>query len=601
MVILMSLENETLFEIIPPSWDDLKTRALKIKKKQIEVNDKYEIVFSQSFCFLVLKELWRIVDTKKKFELRSSKYRSLHLDLEINRLAKETAYFLSTLSVIECSYYMGGLYTYLLPQKYKAEYGIYYTPPVIAERLLDLLGSEGVNWSTDNILDPACGGGAFLVPVANRILGDHRIKCLQANERIKHLEQHLSGIEIDEFAGWMTQVMLDVVTYEDACIVGRRMKNVVRQDDTIQYALKQNKKYQLIVGNPPYGRTSLDEKTRKSYSRSLYGHANMYGLFIDAALRMKSAEGFIGFITPTSFMGGQYFSNLRSLLLKEAPPLDIEFINERSGVFDEVLQETCLTVFGPNDSKETSIQSIKVEKSGYRINRVGTFQLTGGTKPWILPREGSENRLIKKINTIKTTLKDYGYKVSTGPLVWNRHKEQLEHNPQAGSHPIIWSHSISNGSFVFDYETKKPRYIKMLDGQDFLVCKQPVVLLQRTTSKEQQRRLISAVLPQSFLSAWNGAVVENHVNIIHSSNKQMISPEALSLILNTSIVDRIFRCISGSVAVSASELHALPLPPLNKVLHIEDLIQAHKAKKIDDENLFQNAEHIVLKAYNLGG
>ncbi|PYE48778.1 N-6 DNA methylase [Paenibacillus barcinonensis] len=598
---LMPLRNEISHVITKPSWDTYKSQALNNKRKHVETNKEYEMLFSPSFCFLVLKALWRIIDSKKQFELRSCKYKRMQLDLESNKLAKEIAGFLSTLSIIECSYYIGVLYTYLLPQKYKAEYGIYYTPPVIAERLLDLLGSEGVNWSKDSILDPACGGGAFLVPVANRILGDHRIKCIPAEERIRHLENHLSGIEIDEFAGWLTQVMLDVVTYQDACLIGRKMKNVVRHDDTIKYALKQNKSYQLIVGNPPYGRVTLNEELREAYSRSLYGHANMYGLFIDAALRMKSAEGFIGFVTPTSFMGGQYFSNLRNLLMQEAPPLDIDFITERSGVFDEVLQETCLTVFGPNDSKETSIHNIKTDTVGYRVNRVGTFQINEGTSPWFLPRDSSETKLIKKLNKMKTTLKDYGYKVSTGPLVWNRHKEQLDNVPQVGSFPIIWSHSIINGNFTFDYKNKKPKFINIQDEQDFLVCKQPVVLLQRTTSKEQQRRLISTVLPQDFLSEWDGAVIENHVNMIHSVDKQLLSPEALSLILSTTIVDRIFRCISGSVAVSASELHALPLPPLKKVLSIEDFIQQHNSNQISDEDLSRCVEQIVLKAYNLGG
>lgn len=597
----MPLKSECLQEMIKPSWDTYKEQALINKRKHVDLNKKYEMMFSPSFCYLIIKSLWGIVDFRKRFELRHCKFKRMQLDLESNKLAKEIADYLSTLSIIECGYYIGVMYTYLLPSKYKAQFGIYYTPPVIAERLLDLLGSAGVNWSQDSVLDPACGGGAFLVPVANRILGDHRIKRLSAEKRIKHLEDHLSGIEIDEFAGWLTQVMLDVVTYQDSCVAGHRIKNVVKHDDTIEYALKQDKKYQLIVGNPPYGRVTLNEKLREAYSRSLYGHANMYGLFIDAALRMKSSEGFIGFVTPTSFMGGQYFSNLRSLLMEEAPPLDIDFITERSGIFDEVLQETCLTVFGPNDSKETSIHNIKTDTVGYRVNRVGTFQLGKGTSPWLLPRDSSEAKLIKKINKIKTTIKDYGYKVSTGPLVWNRHKEQLGDIHHDGSYPIIWSHAIVNGNFTFDYKSKKPKFISVLDGQGFLVCNQPVVLLQRTTSKEQQRRLISTVLPQEFLSEWNGAVIENHVNMIHSVDKQMLSPEALSLILNTSTVDRIFRCISGSVAVSASELHALPLPPLSKVLSIEELVEQYKANQINEEKLSLYVEDVVMRAYNLGG
>lgn len=599
----MSMEYKALDEIDNniASWEVLKLKVLKLKQKQADNNFNYELLYSPSFCYQVMKNYWNNIDIKKKLEFRSCKYDRLPLDVTSMKLAKLTADYLSKLSIIEFGYYIGVLYTALLPQKHKAQFGIYYTPPVIAERLLDILGSEGINWSSDTVLDPACGGGAFLVPVANRILGDHRIKCLSSESRIHHLENHLFGIEIDEFAGWLTQVILDVATYPDACVIGRKMKNVVRIDDTIKFALNHSQKYNLIVGNPPYGRVKLDEEIREAYSRSLFGHANMYGLFIDAALRMRSKDGFIGFVTPTSFLGGQYFSNLRNLLMTEAPPIDIDFITERHGVFEEVLQETCLTVFGTNESKETSIHNINADNTGYKLNRVGTFQLKAGTSPWFLPREVSESNLISELKKIKTTIMDYGYKVSTGPLVWNRHKNQLMQEDQGDGYPIIWSHSILKGEFSFKYNNKKPKFIRLLDKQNFLVCKQPVVLLQRTTSKEQHSRLNTTVLPQEFLDKWSGAVIENHVNVIHVVGKQKISPMALSLILNTTIVDRIFRCISGSVAVSASELHALPLPPYRKVIQIEKLIEQYNSNEISKEVLSHLTEQVLMKAYNLGG
>lgn len=49
----------------------------------------------------------------------------------------------------------------------RAARGAYYTPPVLAERLLDLAAAEGADGSTITaLLDPARGGGAFLAPLA---------------------------------------------------------------------------------------------------------------------------------------------------------------------------------------------------------------------------------------------------------------------------------------------------------------------------------------------------------------------------------------------------------------------------------------------------
>ena len=50
-----------------------------------------------------------------------------------------------------------------------------------------------------------------------------------------------------------------------------------------------------------------------------------------------------------------------------------------------------------------------------------------------------------------------------------------------------------------------------------------------------------------------------------------ITGEHLAL-LNSKTMDKVFRLISGSVAVSAFELNALPLPRLNNMKNLEKLI-----------------------------
>ena len=50
-----------------------------------------------------------------------------------------------------------------------------------------------------------------------------------------------------------------------------------------------------------------------------------------------------------------------------------------------------------------------------------------------------------------------------------------------------------------------------------------------------------------------------------------VSPAALAILLNSDIVDQVFRCINGSVAVSAYELAALPLSAPDAMKEIERL------------------------------
>ena len=99
------------------------------------------------------------------------------------------------------------------------------------------------------------------------------------------------------------------------------------------------------------------------------------------------------------------------------------------------------------------------------------------------------------------------------------------------------------------------------------------MLLQRTTAKEQSRRLIAAELPEGFVCKHGLVVVENHLNMIRPLNgAPKVSPATVAALLNSDIVDHAFRCISGSVAVSAFELEALPLPCLEQARALESLL-----------------------------
>jgi adenine-specific DNA-methyltransferase len=307
---------------------------------------------------------------------------------------------------------------------------------------------------------------------------------------------------------------------------------------------------------------------RARYSRSLYGHANLYGVFTDLAIRFaKTGGGVIAYVTPTSFLAGEYFKSLRALLTKSARPVNIDFVSVRKGVFDDALQETMLATYRKTGVylNSPTVQFIApTDEDDLTIEKGGSFDLPSGGGPWLVPRNLEQARLIEKLRAMPDRLKDYGYEVSTGPLVWNRHKDQLASKLGKATFPLIWAESItSDGRFQFraDKRNHSP-YFKTREGDDWLVTRKPCVLLQRTTAKEQSRRLIAAELPEHLIKKHGAVVVENHLNMIRPINGAPALPAAaLAALLNSTVVDRAFRCISGSVAVSAYELENLPLPP----------------------------------------
>ena len=186
--------------------------------------------------------------------------------------------------------------------------------------------------------------------------------------------------------------------------------------------------YDLVIGNPPYGRVSLAAEVRERYRRGLYGHANLYGLFTDLAIRFAKNGGVIAYVTPTSFLAGEYFKALRSLLASAARPVNIDFVSVRKGVFDDALQETMLATYrktGVYLHPPTVHFIAPTHEDKITVEEGGEFELSKDGGPWLVPRTLHQGRLIAALRTMPARLEDYGFEVSTGPLVWNRHKAQL--------------------------------------------------------------------------------------------------------------------------------------------------------------------------------
>lgn len=495
------------------------------------------------------------------------------LDATASRLAGSIGCEAAALPVPEACHFLTSLYTALLPDGERSALGAFYTPPALTHRLLDLAAEGGTNWATARILDPASGGGAFLLEAARRMKA-----ALEGSEPAFILAQigsRLQGLELDPHAASLSQAALEVLLSDLSTASGRTTPICVRVCDTLEEV--PTAQYDLVVGNPPYGRVKLAPEQRERYARSLYGHANLYGLFTDIALRWTRPGGLIAYLTPTSMLGGQYYKALRQLLAREAPPVAIDFVHARRGIFDDVLQETLLALYrksGKQQQFHVHYLNVDNEREA-RLTRNGQVGLPDDShSPWLAPREPGHIELVKAAEGMAARLADWGYKVSTGPLVWNRFKTQMRNRAGRGLCPLIWAEAVTaDGRFIFRADRKNHApYFKIEAGDGWLVVDRSCIIVQRTTAKEQSRRLIAAELPQNFIDAHGGVVVENHLNMVRAAGKPKVSPATVAAILNSDVLDQMFRCISGSVAVSAYELESIPLPPASAMVTIERMV-----------------------------
>ncbi len=429
--------------------------------------------------------------------------------------------------------------------------GIFYTPPAIAERLLDDLAAAGARFDgSQTFCDPACGGGAFLLPVARRI-GKY---LAERGGDVSDLARCLIGIDLDPGGVALTRAALDCVAIE---LFGSAPTWDLRIGNSLWLAVEGRlPNADVVVGNPPFGRVRLSSHERAFFRRSVRGHANLYSLFVDVAFR--SSRGLVGYVMPTSWLAGDYFASLRFLVSGERPLHRLRFVPSRSEVFPGVLQEMCLAVFGT--------ESIW---AGARIfsgldDEIGWQASVNGQAPWVIARKDGDAELVQAATRAGVLLKGYGYTVHTGPLVWNRAKQRLKSVSTSRTVPIVWADAVRSGDRVNYRASRRPRLHFDVNGYAHLVLRRPAVLVKRTTAKEQSRRLVAAAFDDP------PAIVENHLNVLIPNAHARVSTDTLTVLLNSGPVDRLFRALSGTVAVSATELMALPLPQPAALAHLTE-------------------------------
>ncbi|MDE2229359.1 MAG: N-6 DNA methylase [Alphaproteobacteria bacterium] len=544
------------------------------------VTENNRAAFACAFTEAVMRSCW--IARGIKNPLRPfAKPNQIQLSNEALIEAEKFGASLIELSIENIVPTIGGIYTACLPDHYRATHGIFYTPPELVQCLIGMAEDGGIDWRAARVLDPACGGGAFLVPVAIRMiqgLGDTNRSFV-----VRQLQHRIRGFESDPFGAWLAQRMLELALRDIG--YANELPEFIENRDSLDLRSVDEAKYDLVIGNPPYGKVSLSLGRRAIFRRSVHGHANLYGVFTDAALRWSKPGGLIAYVTPTSMLSGLYFKALRSLLASEAPPLSVNFVSERSGIFADVLQETMLATYrrkgNPHGGRVGFIEFN--EKGRAVVRKTGTVSLPAhGSAPWILPRSTKQSALTRRLAFMPYRLRHYGYSVSTGPLVWNRFRPQFREQQTKNTHPVIWAESVTpDGRFVWRSEKRNhvPWFAVSRPKDGWLIVDRACILVQRTTAKEQSRRLIAAELPSRFIRQHNGVLVENHLNMVRPSETNPAVPAAvIAALLNSKAVDAAFRCINGSVAVSAFELEELPLPSPTVLEKVRRLLASNAAQ-----------------------
>ncbi len=505
--------------------------------------------------------------------------------------------FVSKLDFIESTYWFSSAYAQLLGSERRKQQAMFFTPPSLTRRLLDDLSAQGVDFSNRSFCDPACGGAAFLAPIAMRMRDLLRRHGASAQQIVSHIQERILGFDQDAALCELSKHFLLMALHDEVVATDTYPVFQVYQGDSLLQTKHLWEKLDVVVCNPPFRKMRAEEVSQyvHEFEDVVQGQPNLYALFIALCIKLLATGGICALVTPTSFLSGQNFSRLRSYMMTQTTLLGIGMVGDRIGVFMDVQQETALTLArrektGHAPSTEAKVSL--VSKDGSYID-VGLCILPNMGAAWPIPRLESDIALLKSAAKSKAGLVDYGYAPRIGAFVWNRDTRTTYASTKTavGARgdtvvPLLWSSDIApNGSLRFNGAAKANKegcFVNMGAKDHRSIIRRPSVLLQRVTSNEQPRRLVAATVPTQLIETYGGFVGENHTVILEQiAPEPALTPAQLVQLLGTPTVDRYFRCISGATNVSVFELNQLRLPDPGRLrIYLEQgLDMANAARK----------------------
>lgn len=213
--------------------------------------------------------------------------------------------------------------------------GAYYTPPVIAKFILQW----GINGNNNlNILEPSCGDGVFL-------------ECISNNKILYNS---------------VTAVEYEVGEAEKARAIPLHDSEVINEDFH-RFCLDTDKRFNLVVGNPPFIRYQYYDAEQQKLADEIFKRSklkrtkltNAWVTFVVGCSQLLTETSKMGFVIPSELLMVKYAQQLRQYLAKSFNKINI--ISFENLVFEEIQQEVVLLLCEKNGTDEHLIEHIEVK------------------------------------------------------------------------------------------------------------------------------------------------------------------------------------------------------------------------------------------------
>lgn len=246
-----------------------------------------------------------------------------------------------------------------------------------------------------------------------------------------------------------------------------------------------DKKYDLIIGNPPYIElvySFYNEEKQKEFKKIFHktgrGRINLVHAFFDRSFELLNDGGLIAYLLPSTILSSPWYFDIRKTICENFTICDVV----EDVKFEGVSIQVSLLVIKKNKS----------EAKNFFLNDK-TYQISQ-----------------KTYNDFGLTLKDLGFEVGIGQYCWSHYKEKVTNDVSLGK-KIIYSSYIGKNSLEFK-EIKNPEKKKHLVLDEYKIISN-AILLPRTVSKKIRMAKISDNVDK---------VLENHVIYVSHQDRTLV-------------------------------------------------------------------------------
>ncbi|RVZ95279.1 DUF7149 domain-containing protein [Helicobacter pylori] len=366
--------------------------------------------------------------------------------------------------------------------------------------------------------------------------------------------------------------------------------------------------FDCIIGNPPYMQVK-----KGLYSSIFYpfsegkdiGKQNTYKVFIELGFNLTKQKGLISLITQSSIMCDCSAQFTRELLLKYCQIHCFVEFNKKQKLFSNVIQGVCILEFLKDRPNKEHAFKIAINNTQIQMNQIQYEQIKQDEILKFFPLyeipliKSGEMEIVRKIKTDKILFRDLLEKSLQGNINTIHLKDIQDQKETNGR--------IYKGANCHRY---------FLDTQ-YLFAKDNQITQQIFEKNYYQNIIVT----QNITGTSDPYRI--HANLIEVKNQEMLFLDTCNLsyckeqehakflvgLLNSRLLDWLFRKTSTNNHVNLYELETLPIPQItksnkptaDKIIVLVDKILQAKAKdpKANTQELEKEIDALVYQLYNL--